>query len=59
MTRLGSLYIRDHGRFLTQAAQRTIPTGGEPVFGLFFGELAERLPKPRLAAVGHAVPAGN
>ncbi|MFB7596689.1 ATP-binding cassette domain-containing protein [Streptomyces sp. NPDC056160] len=26
-----SLYVRDHGRFLSQAAQRTLPTGGEPV----------------------------
>ncbi|MDR6980080.1 ATP-binding cassette subfamily B protein [Streptomyces sp. 3330] len=26
-----SLYVRDHGRFLTQAAQRTIPEGGDPV----------------------------
>ncbi|MGW2225026.1 ATP-binding cassette domain-containing protein [Streptomyces formicae] len=26
-----SLYVRDHGRFLTQAAQRTIPAGGDPV----------------------------
>jgi ATP-binding cassette subfamily B protein len=26
-----SLYVRDHGRFLAQAAQRTIPEGGDPV----------------------------
>ncbi|MEU9540235.1 ABC transporter ATP-binding protein [Streptomyces mirabilis] len=26
-----SLYVRDHGRFLTQAAQRTIPAGGDAV----------------------------
>ncbi|MFJ6509899.1 ATP-binding cassette domain-containing protein [Streptomyces sp. NPDC091406] len=26
-----SLYVRDHGRFLTEAVQRTIPTGGAPV----------------------------
>ncbi|MEU1407440.1 ABC transporter ATP-binding protein [Streptomyces sp. NPDC005728] len=26
-----SLYVRDHGRFLAQAAQRTIPEGGAPV----------------------------
>ncbi|MEU3348298.1 ABC transporter ATP-binding protein [Streptomyces sp. NPDC006700] len=26
-----SLYLRDHGRFLTQAAQRTIPAGGDGV----------------------------
>ncbi|MEU6659098.1 ABC transporter ATP-binding protein [Streptomyces sp. NPDC046821] len=26
-----SLYVRDHGRFLTQATQRTIPEGGDPV----------------------------
>ncbi|MFJ1604617.1 ABC transporter ATP-binding protein [Streptomyces sp. NPDC088253] len=26
-----SLYVRDHGRFLAQAAQRTIPEGGNPV----------------------------
>ncbi|WP_327352762.1 ABC transporter ATP-binding protein [Streptomyces sp. NBC_01304] len=26
-----SLYVRDHGRFLEQAAQRTIPEGGTPV----------------------------
>ncbi|WP_229916645.1 ABC transporter ATP-binding protein [Streptomyces fructofermentans] len=26
-----SLYVRDHGRFLAQAAQRTIPEGGGPV----------------------------
>ncbi|MGW7359024.1 ABC transporter ATP-binding protein [Streptomyces sp. NPDC054802] len=26
-----SLYVRDHGRFLTQAAQRAIPAGGAPV----------------------------
>lgn len=26
-----SLYVRDHGRFLSQAAQRTLPTGGDPV----------------------------
>lgn len=26
-----SLYVRDHGRFLAQAAQRTIPEGGSPV----------------------------
>ncbi|MFF0204567.1 ABC transporter ATP-binding protein [Streptomyces sp. NPDC005017] len=26
-----SLYVRDHGRFLVQAAQRTIPAGGAPV----------------------------
>ncbi|WP_055531543.1 ABC transporter ATP-binding protein [Streptomyces alboniger] len=26
-----SLYVRDHGRFLVQAAQRTIPDGGAPV----------------------------
>ncbi|WP_346081662.1 MULTISPECIES: ABC transporter ATP-binding protein [Actinomycetes] len=26
-----SLYVRDHGRFLTQAARRVIPSGGEPV----------------------------
>ncbi|WP_405966012.1 ABC transporter ATP-binding protein/permease (plasmid) [Streptomyces sp. NBC_00723] len=26
-----SLYVRDHGRFLDQAAQRTIPEGGDPV----------------------------
>ncbi|WP_037896522.1 ABC transporter ATP-binding protein [Streptomyces sp. NRRL S-920] len=26
-----SLYVRDHGRFLVQAAQRTIPEGGAPV----------------------------
>ncbi|MGW0998871.1 ATP-binding cassette domain-containing protein [Streptomyces sp. NPDC002523] len=26
-----SLYVRDHGRFLIQAAQRTIPAGGDPV----------------------------
>ncbi|QEU96922.1 ATP-binding cassette domain-containing protein [Streptomyces kanamyceticus] len=26
-----SLYVRDHGRFLTQAARRTIPAGGAPV----------------------------
>ncbi|MFJ2774759.1 ATP-binding cassette domain-containing protein [Streptomyces sp. NPDC087300] len=26
-----SVYVRDHGRFLTQAAQRTIPAGGDPV----------------------------
>ncbi|MFH8974978.1 ABC transporter ATP-binding protein [Streptomyces sp. NPDC017890] len=28
-----SLYVRDHGRFLTQAAERTIPEGGAPVPG--------------------------
>ncbi|MET9768098.1 ABC transporter ATP-binding protein [Streptomyces sp. NPDC006415] len=26
-----SLYVRDHGRFLTEAVQRTIPAGGDPV----------------------------
>ncbi|MEU5093605.1 ABC transporter ATP-binding protein [Streptomyces sp. NPDC020996] len=26
-----SLYVRDHGRFLVQAARRTIPEGGDPV----------------------------
>ncbi|MFC3572440.1 ABC transporter ATP-binding protein [Streptomyces yaanensis] len=26
-----SLYVRDHGRFLAQAAQRIIPEGGDPV----------------------------
>ncbi|MER5345039.1 ABC transporter ATP-binding protein [Streptomyces mirabilis] len=26
-----SLYVRDHGRFLTQAAQHTIPAGGDAV----------------------------
>ncbi|WP_327488304.1 ATP-binding cassette domain-containing protein [Streptomyces sp. SLBN-115] len=26
-----SLYVRDHGRFLAQAAQHTIPEGGDPV----------------------------
>ncbi|MFE2979080.1 ATP-binding cassette domain-containing protein [Streptomyces sp. NPDC059258] len=26
-----SLYVRDHGRFLTEAVQRTIPAGGAPV----------------------------
>ncbi|MGW0874292.1 ABC transporter ATP-binding protein [Streptomyces sp. NPDC002740] len=26
-----SLYVRDHARFLAQAAQRTIPEGGDPV----------------------------
>ncbi|MGW2695682.1 ABC transporter ATP-binding protein [Streptomyces sp. NPDC001296] len=26
-----SLYVRDHGRFLDQAARRTIPEGGDPV----------------------------
>ncbi|MET8829546.1 ABC transporter ATP-binding protein [Streptomyces sp. NPDC004610] len=26
-----SLYVRDHGRFLAQAAQRTVPVGGDPV----------------------------
>ncbi|MFJ5779299.1 ABC transporter ATP-binding protein [Streptomyces sp. NPDC093094] len=26
-----SLYVRDHGRFLDQAARRTIPAGGAPV----------------------------
>ncbi|MFG3134398.1 ATP-binding cassette domain-containing protein, partial [Streptomyces tendae] len=26
-----SLYVRDHGRFLTEAGQRTLPTGGAPV----------------------------
>ncbi|MBW5420620.1 ATP-binding cassette domain-containing protein [Streptomyces sp. BG9H] len=26
-----SLYVRDHGRFLTQAAERVIPEGGAPV----------------------------
>ncbi|MEV7503126.1 ABC transporter ATP-binding protein [Streptomyces sp. NPDC093018] len=26
-----SLYVRDHGRFLTQAARRVIPSGGDPV----------------------------
>ena len=26
-----SLYVRDHGRFLSEAAQRTILAGGDPV----------------------------
>lgn len=26
-----SLYVRDHGRFLTQAERRTLPAGGAPL----------------------------
>ncbi|MFE1949483.1 ABC transporter ATP-binding protein [Streptomyces sp. NPDC059524] len=43
-----SLYVRDHSRFLTEAAQRAIPTGGAP--------LPERVAEIALDAVTYRYP---
>ncbi|MEU1258694.1 ABC transporter ATP-binding protein [Streptomyces chartreusis] len=61
-----SLYVRDHGRFLAQAAQRTIPTGGaavpEQIKEIVLDRVTYRYPDrdaPALDRVSLTVPMGS
>ncbi|WP_189825082.1 ATP-binding cassette domain-containing protein [Streptomyces finlayi] len=61
-----SLYVRDHGRFLAQAAERAVPRGGDPVPGkvgqVVLDDVTYRYPdseSPALDGVSLTLPMGS